>query len=241
MLGKTSPKTVTLLLRLNPNTPEAMVVKYCRDRTISSANQMLQRAINAFYLPLAFLENGKLSLEVEQMVTDAIHEILAQIGYAQSVCLFPDREKYFSYRRPIEKKQFEYKEVCVALKAKSGTNDALVLDYCCHQKFNSTRKVVRRAINTFYLPQACLEARKPSLEVRHLALAAIHELQAQIRLLQSSCLPETLNLSSPTDCNRSNTSKSLIRSEVESSVSTSVARVNPSLETMMSEQDWSCC
>ena len=100
---------------------------------------------------------------------------------------------------------------------------------------------MRRAINTFYLPQACLEARKPSLEVRHLALAAIHELQAQIRLLQSSCLPETLNLSSPTDCNRSNTSKSLIRSEVESSVSTSVARVNPSLETMMSEQDWSCC
>ncbi|MDZ4877770.1 MAG: hypothetical protein CLLPBCKN_007205 [Chroococcidiopsis cubana SAG 39.79] len=140
MLGKTSPKTITLLLRLNPNTPEAMVVNYCRDRTISSANQMLQRAINAFYLP-----------------------------------------------------------------------------------------------------QACLEVRKPSLEVRHLALAAIHELQAQIRLIQSSCLPETLNLSSPTDCNRSNTSKSLIRSEVESSVSTSVARAKFSLETMMSEQDWSCC
>ena len=240
MLGKTSSKIVTLLLRLNPNTPEAMVVSYCRERTISSVSQMLQKAINAFYLPLAYLESGKSSLEIERIATDAIHEKLAQIGYTQSACLFLEPEKYCSYRRPIEKKQFVSKQVCVALKAKNATDDALALDYCCHQKC-SARKVVRRAINTFYLPQAYLELRKPLPEVRHLALAAIHESQAQIRQIQSSCLPDTLNLSSPTDCNRSNTSKSLTRSEVESSISTSVTRANPSLETMMSEQDWSCC
>lgn len=241
MLKIVRSKTVALPLRYSPNALEAMVISYCRNRAIGNTNQMLQRAINAFYLPLAYSESGKSSLEVEQMAIAAIHELLAQDRYIRSVCLFLEHEDRPSLRQLTEKKRVMSKEVFATLKAESGTDDALALNYCRYQKFDSTGEVVRRAINTFYLPQAYLEVRKPPLEVRHLALAAIHELQAQIRSIQSSCLPETLNLSSLTDCNRSNTSKSLIRSEVESSVSTSVARANPSLETMMSEQDWSCC
>lgn len=250
MLKIVRSKTVALPLRYSPNALEAMVISYCRNRAIGNTNQMLQRAINAFYLPLAYSESGKSSLEVEQMAIAAIHELLAQDRYIRSVCLFLEHEDRPSLRQLTEKKRVMSKEVFATLKAESGTDDALALNYCRYQKFDSTGEVVRRAINTFYLPLAYLKVGKSCLEVKHLALAAIHELQVQSRLIRKTCLPKTLKDvvgASLTNCPRHNSSESLIwdgidiPAQVESSVLTAVEHAITRKEFMLNEQDWSCC
>ncbi|MDZ4877768.1 MAG: hypothetical protein CLLPBCKN_007203 [Chroococcidiopsis cubana SAG 39.79] len=190
MLKKVSSSQVILKLRVNPETPEAIAICYCRHHPIGTANQMLQRAINAFYLPLAYLKQGSSHLQVERVATAAIYELLAQVRSIETDCL-PNIQgggsklELSSYNAQMH--LVASKEVFLTLIADEDSDDALVLDYCQHQR-GSTNELIRTAIRAFYLPLATFELGKTQLQVERVATAAIREIQAQIRLLQRTCL-----------------------------------------------------
>lgn len=201
MLTKAGSKQPTLVLRLDPRTIEAIVVNYLRQDLFGSANLAVQRALNAFYLPLAFLEVGKPQLQVERMATAAINEILAQVCYIQQICL-PDQQWNFQQSPtgmkanldellPLVEPSLMSKQVVLTLKAYPATNDAITLDYCYHHKLRRSKQIVKVAMNTFYLPLTYLAAGASLVQIERAALAAIHELEAQIRHIQVLCLPDT--------------------------------------------------
>lgn len=190
MLKKVSSSQVILKLRVSPETPEAIAICYCRHHPIGTANQMLQRAINAFYLPLAYLKQGESHLQVERVATAAIYELLAQVRSIETDCL-PNIQgggsKLELSSHNARMHLVASKEIFLNLVAIKGSDDALVLNYCQHQR-GSTNELIRTAIKAFYLPLATFELGKSQLQVERVATSAIREIQAQIRLLQRTCL-----------------------------------------------------
>ncbi|MBD2305620.1 hypothetical protein H6G17_08830 [Chroococcidiopsis sp. FACHB-1243] len=223
MLKKVNSNQVILKLRVTPETPEAIAICYCRHHPIGIANQMLQRAINAFYLPLAYLEQGSSHLQVERVAAAVIYELLAQVRSIETDCL-PNIQgsgsKLELSSHNARMHLVASKEVFLNLVALEGSDDALVLDYCQHQQ-GSTNELIRTAIKAFYLPLATFEQCKSQLQVERVAIAAIREIQAQIRLIQRTCLSTIsldvsgADLSSLTNSTEGNSSESPIENEID--------------------------
>ncbi|MBD2305621.1 hypothetical protein H6G17_08835 [Chroococcidiopsis sp. FACHB-1243] len=226
MLKKAGSKQPTLVLRFDPRTIEAIVINYLRKDLFGGANLALFRALNAFYLPLAYLEVGKPQLQVERMATATINELLARVCYIQQTCLLDKHWNFTSKQSPTGMKvnldellplvesSLMSKQVVLTLKADPATNDAITLDYCYRHKLRRSKQIVKVAMNAFYLPLIYLAAGASPVQIERVALAAIHELEAQLRQIQVICLPDI-----PIDVS-SRESKKLIDSLPDSSLLT---------------------